>query len=370
MATPQIVVEDLRPQLAQQKVIQAQMVNSFPQQTLMAMQAKMDNSQQRQSMPRMDTRNITPSIQRLAKNEKQHSDFSGPRPAENSTIQRMLVPFKTPAAANADQTNIITDANVIEGITNAAYVNTWNRLNAATLPGAAVPLAQAQFPGVTNGHFAHFVNTMAGNNGALKAAAVGYVIEDQVTHNGALPATAAPQTPSGNAILDFVITRNAERGIVDITSTGQAGHVLNKSFTKGPFSYIGESMYQSIDFTQLNGGAAPQIGVAAAALALAAKRQRANNFIGSQLNQLKQSIELYKMGIKHNDGGFEMESNTVVEGINALPNGAYPPADIIQLDLDIATMNLGLGAAFQLNTLTQIITAAQNNYLLAGNPMW
>lgn len=285
-------------------------------------------------------------------------------------VQRLLVPFKTPAAPDADETNIMADAATLEGLTTAAYTNTWNRLSAAVDPHAPVPLDLAQFPGCSVGHFTNMINVLGGGDNALKAATVGYVIEDQVSNSGAKPATAATQVVVGNARPDFVITRGARRGIVDITSSGQQGHVLNKDFNKGPFSYIGESTYQSLDFGAL-GGAAPALGGAAAALAQAAQRRHANEFVRSRLAQTISSIQLYRSGIKFANPPFYHASQALIDRIHDLPTPAGDWSPLIgQVDADFATMNAQLDADFQLPDLSRIIGIAQANYLVPGNPLW
>lgn len=294
----------------------------------------------------------------------------GPGPSAG-VVQRVLVPLKTPAAPTADHLNIIADANVIENLTDAAYTNTWNRLHDATAPVGTVPLNPIHFPGVTQGHFTHMVSSMSGDNDSLKAAAVGYVIEDQVT-NGGIPATVTSQVASGNAIPDFVSTRGMARGVIDVTSSGQQGHVIDKDFNQAQFPYIAEATYPSIDFGALNGGAAPALNAAAATLAQQAMQRRANSYVGSRLHTLLETIGLFAGGIKWGDPPYLSAMADLRDEINALPgNAVWTDAQVANVDTLVAALNARLEPCYRQPMLSHIIANAQNKYLLVqGNPFW
>ncbi len=101
-----------------------------------------------------------------------------------AVTQRALLPWKQPGGGlNADQAAVRADAVTLDGHTMIAYNNTKDRLDDAVNAVPAVPLAIAQFPGVTVAHLNFLVDRMNGNNNALKAAAAGYVIEGYVAIN-------------------------------------------------------------------------------------------------------------------------------------------------------------------------------------------
>lgn len=292
------------------------------------------------------------------------SGASGPE----AVAQRKLITFKTPKLPlSADKANIINDAKALNTATETAYQNTWKRLSDSVKPVGAVALNHANFPGVSAGNFATFIIRVAGINDSLKATATGYVIEDQVT--AAKPAAATSQVVSGSARPDFVITHGADKGIVDITSSKQTGHVLNKRFPKSSYCYISEAIYPSIDFATL-GGVMPALAGAAAALAKNAQKVNANNHVHSKLSQIKRSLDNYKTGIMQDDDDFAAKAKLVVKGINKLPKRAWSPGDVVKVNRRIAAVNALLGADFKIKNLTFIIQSARLNYLLTGNPLW
>jgi len=288
-------------------------------------------------------------------------------------IQKTVYPFKTPAHPTAAETGIINDANAIDALTDAAYANTMARLQ-ASVAHVAVPLTRAMFPGATVGHFANMIIRLLGQDNALKAAAVGYVIEDQVTFGGHLPAAAGAQVGVGNAILDFVITHGADaarrRGIVDVTSSGQLGHVLNKDFSSANFPIVWESVYPSIDFTALGGGAVA-MAPATAALVNTVKGRHASEYVKQRLYRINRVLDLHYNGIKYNDQQFHKIGTRLSSFINSLPN-AGPWSGIYTgvTNNYIRQVNELLPADTQLETLADIIQNAQNKYLVAGNPLW
>lgn len=291
----------------------------------------------------------------------------------SEVIQRLLVPFKTPNPQTANDAAIIADAGTINALTVAAYNNTWNRLVAATPAGGGVPLAIAQFPGVTAGHFGNFLNAMVNGNDAQKAMTTGYVIEDQVTFGGGLPGAAAAQVVVGNARPDFVITHGGVRGIVDVTSSGQQGHVLNKNFAHGGFRYIGEATYPSINFGAL-GGAPPVLGGAAAALAQNARHQQANRYFNRRLGQLRMQTQLLAGGVLRNNRRFRAAA-TMVRGrlayIRATQN--LTRADIRLGDQRIAMLNRTIPRQFAMlrfPSVLDILNDTQHRYMVAGTPHW
>jgi hypothetical protein len=305
-----------------------------------------------------------------------HSRAASPPSADGEprtwgVIQRLLVPFKVPENPNANQTSNANAAATIDMLTNLAYTNTWNRINAATVGATRIPLTQAHFPGIRNNMFTSMVEALGRNNDARKAMAVGYAIEDQVTYSGALPAGTQTQVHQGpGAILDFVVTTNAEKAVVDVTSSGEQGHVLDKSFNRGHFAHIYEATYPSINFNNLTGGVAPALGGDAAALAQDSRRRRANAMLSANLYQLRRWIELANGGIGRGVPGFYEAATRVAERTLALQlvDDVEPRIEVI--DDAIAAMNALLPAEQRRRNLRQLIMSAQDMYLVDGNPWW
>jgi hypothetical protein len=305
---------------------------------------------------------------------KRSDDVQNDAHRKKGVVQRVLVPLKTPAVLNANVTNIINDANEIEDLTTNAYNNTWNRLVASTQLVAPVPLAIENFPGVTPGHFGHFLNTLDGNNNTQKAMATGYVIEDQVTFGGELPDAAAAQVGVGNAIPDFVITHKGTRGIVDITSSGQQGHVLNKKFNPGGFAYIGEATYPSINFGAL-AGVAPAMAGNAFALAQNARNAQANRYFNKRLGELRMQSLLLQNGVLQNDRRFEVRATFLRTGIRGMQRKQnVTDGDITALDRRVDQVNARIPyyerQALGLPSIISIVASTQGRYMVAGKPHW
>ena len=320
----------------------------------------------------------SPSNRKLQAFQLMADNTKKPAPLKTRTFpaaaiaQRVLVPFKQNAMPSANGRLVMNDAATIEGLTNTAYVNTWNRLSNM----GTVPLDRTQFPGVTAGHFAHFINVLGSGTNEMKAAAAGYVIEDQVSFNPSLPDSAKTQVVLGNARLDFVIKRgdspNISKGIVDITSSGQQGHVLNKRFNKTPYKYIAESTYQSIDFTALHGGA-PLLTTSASTLAKKAMHRRANTFINGRLGALNRILEMQSEGVMAGDDTFEARATDAKRAINNLPKkGKWTTRQVAGVDNAILRVNILLSAARQvpLPTLKILIAEAKEKYFVNGRPRW
>lgn len=267
---------------------------------------------------------------------------------------------------------MITAANALDASTDAAYTNTMNRLQAA-VGLHPVGLTRAMFPGATQGNFDTMAERLTGNDNTLKAAAVGYVIEDQVT--AVMPADVASQVGVGRAIPDFVITKGADgarrRGIVDVTSTGQKGHVLDKNFAIGGFELVWEALYPSINFNAL--GAGP-VALAPETLASvnAAKQRRANSYVSRRLYRVNRALELLGGGVMYRNRAFKIRAERLHNWILALPNvGQWSPIYIGVTNNYIGQVNALLPPLMPpLETLGQIIANAQNRYLVGGNPRW
>ncbi len=294
--------------------------------------------------------------------------------AANSVAQLYLHPWKQPGGAlNVNQNLVRNDATTIDNLTTAAYNNTRARLNAAINGVPPTPLNINQFPGVTQNNLAFFVQVLQRNNNSLKAAVAGRVIEDQVSFAQGLPAAAARQQPRQNAILDFIITHGPEEGVVDITSSGEVGHVRDKNYNEGPFAFIWESIYPSINFNNLAG--APLVGVALTNAIQASLRRRANSYIMHRKGVLRTNLLLFERGImrrSQNRHIFRAAAQQAMNRFNALPgNAVWTAVQVANIDNDILNVNNTLPVGVQpQEDLSHMINTAQNRYGVIGNPRW
>ena len=305
------------------------------------------------------------------------------RGAIQPVLQRIAARHRNiTAPATAEEIAVVNDANTIDGLTNVAYANTMNRLQAATAAQNPVPLTQAMFPGVTLGHFTNMLNRLAGNNRTLKAAAVGYVIEDQVSQGVAGTASIASQVHVGGAIPDFVITHGAgltrRRGIVDVTSSRETGHVFDKNFNTNRFNLVWESLYPTIDFSNLGTGPVTMAAPAAAAVRRARRRRANARFISLVFGRTYGIVGRVRM---HQNGVIAMMPQGpqrtsmerrarlvlyVLNGRRARTTG--------QVDDRIRSYNHGLRRYLNgtppLRTVRSLVQYIRTKYMLRGGPPW
>lgn len=292
-----------------------------------------------------------------------------------AVMQQVALPFKTPAnPQSVAEQAIVADANTLDGLTDTAYTNTMNRLRASALADNPVPLTRGMFPGISEGHFAAMVQRLGEDDNALKAAAVGYAIEDQVTFSAAKPAAAESQVAMGGARPDFIITHGADgarrRGVVDLTSSGQSGHVLDKDFSIANFALVWESIYPSIDFDALLAG---PVALAPATLALVnnIKRRKANDFVWRQFYTMRRNLDIYSGGIMNGNEQFDKRKNTLLGFMAQLPENAVWSGIFVGVTNNyIGQVNALLDPAFHLPTINDIAAAARAKYGVDGGPMW
>lgn len=296
---------------------------------------------------------------------------------QGGVLQRALAPFQQPAAPTANQLLLAHDAGLIDQATDVAYSNTVDRLLDVD------NLLLTDFPGVSQDRFAHFVTTLGRNSNALKAAATGYIIEDQVTHAVGGVASIRAQVNAGGAIPDFVITRGppgaVERAIVDVTSEDQLGHVLGKNFNPAGYTWIWESIYTTVDFSNI---VAPVLAGVTLQQVQQARRRRADESLRAELYQLNRAIDLQRTGVAHGVDGWAQNAGVVktqVLAITGQADGAPLTAGTITaLDQAITHMNTALNAAlppgqqndFAASSFTAMIQRIRAKYGTQGNPWW
>lgn len=154
---------------------------------------------------------------------------------QQGPVQRATKRFK-PKETNDDVGKLEEMAAVIDQQTMAGHRLTLQALQANK------PDMVKSFVG--EGYYTNWVRNP-------NAMTTGYIIEDYIT-NKVAGGNIQSQVVSGGARPDFVVTdSDGRRGVVDITSTGEAGHVLDKRFSLSGFAYVGESLYPSINFNNV-----------------------------------------------------------------------------------------------------------------------
>jgi len=142
----------------------------------------------------------------------------------------------------------------------------------------------------------HYFNALKSGSDSLKAAAAGYMIEDIVTAAvSTKPGYTAQYVVSG-ARPDFLIvaadskTGKSARGVVDITSEKQGGHIFKKRFAPGRYDYAAECLYPNLSF----GDDAP-ITLDPNSLRTARELQvtGANDFVDGHLRNTRRIVDSY-----------------------------------------------------------------------------
>jgi len=121
-----------------------------------------------------------------------------------------------------------------------------------------------RLPGVSNKRHVYWLAAVADANvpNNRKAAATGYIIEDNATSGFADDPMVDLQVTGElrNSRPDVVIRDVTKPGLfkptgyLDITSSGDAGHIFNKEGNWGTRPYVAESLYPSFDFSNLAAG--------------------------------------------------------------------------------------------------------------------
>jgi hypothetical protein len=291
-------------------------------------------------------------------------------------------PFKAPAEPNANRAAIAADAQAIDVQTDLAYTNTLNRLNDID------NIEHAQFPGVSVPRFTHFAEVLQRGNDGQKAMATGYIIEDQVTYAVRNMESVTSQVAHAGARPDFVIKRPVggmapEKGIVDLTSSTEFGHVMDKEFSPASYTWIWESLYTKIDFDNVG---IPVFNAVTQEQVLRMRRFRANRALSQDLFNLGRQLEGMSEGVGRDIDGFGQiagQARARLTAARAQFNGGagpaaatvqIPAATIVQLDQDIAHINALLNPIYQnaqnQPNLTTRIQAKAAKYGFAGNPWW
>ena len=212
----------------------------------------------------------------------------------------------------------------------------------------------------------HYYNCLQGKNDSLKAAAAGYMIEDIVTSAFGTTTGYTSQYEVSGARPDFLIeavdskTGKKARGVVDITSEKEAGHILDKDFSTSSYDYAAECLYPNLDFET---GAKLVLDPKSAPTARQVQIGRANEYVASQLNNIWKLADLCDSSIYD----FQHKATTVKKSIRTLSKKTdFVPQDIAAVDDNIGALNAHLTPGP--DTVAQVLSVARQKYGLSGYP--
>lgn len=169
---------------------------------------------------------------------------------DKQAIQRYLATFKDKAINQSEQDTIIHWAYWIDDKTELAFNNICNAIKQYFASADSTMLKK--IPQCHEGYVNSFIEQCT--RGIFSVSSIGYIIEDFVTFfvTNENNTQIIPQYKMMRARPDFCIKENNSRGIVDITSSKQQGHVFNKRFSPSTFTYIAESIYPSVKMEQFS----------------------------------------------------------------------------------------------------------------------
>ncbi|MDB4947520.1 MAG: hypothetical protein JWM27_169 [Gemmatimonadetes bacterium] len=291
--------------------------------------------------------------------------------APAGVVQARPAYFKPTAASGVGSTLTALDnlARSLDAVTEAAHLHVVGKMQRAADDSDAYELTDTDFPHSSNRRFAFWVETLQGSNASLKAAATGYMIEDIVTAWANGRTGYESQVSSGGARPDFVVSDGTRRGVVDVTSTGDIGHVLDKDFDINSFAYAIESLYPSVDFSNISRTALAVSDSAVGAVA-AARAARANAKLANGLGNLRNTLNLIKnAGTMLYNQTTLTATDTALARIATMSSSGITTTLTTQLDAALTTINANQ-TVVRLDKIADVITWLQGKYGVSGNPLW
>lgn len=170
-------------------------------------------------------------------------------------VRRTLKRWKPKDAVPESYDKVDQKVRSVDSAVDSAYARVAGQLKDGEL---------SQLDGVSKRRFGSWVtvmkNPLAGDN--LKAAATGYIIEDNATYGFKDdPMVQLQATDTLKETRPDVVIRDTSEslffpptGYLDITSSRDAGHVFDKKGNWGGQAYVAESLYPSFDFSDLSSG--------------------------------------------------------------------------------------------------------------------
>ncbi len=213
--------------------------------------------------------------------------------------------------------------------------------------------------------FGHWVTTLAKGNAALKAAATGYIIEDAVTAAVGSATGYQTQYVTDSARPDFFIKDEKLGGLVDITSSGEEGHILDKRFSKAAFAYLAECTYPSINFSTYT---AVKLDPKDADALNKVRLARAGDFLHTNLLMLQSNLKMIESsGRGANVSTAATQAEEAVKNIRKSAVASTKPSDDVLTDADgkINALKALLGNdGAALNTVSDIYAGTKTKYEL------
>jgi len=170
-------------------------------------------------------------------------------------VRRTLKRWKPKSSVPDNYTKVDEKVRAVDSAVDAAYARVASQLKEGEL---------SQLDGVSKRRFGSWVTVMKDSNAGdnRKAAATGYIIEDNATEgfrDDPMVRLQATDTLKETRP-DVVVVDTSENlffptiGYLDITSSRDAGHVFDKKGNWAGQSYVAESLYPSFDFSNLASG--------------------------------------------------------------------------------------------------------------------
>lgn len=161
---------------------------------------------------------------------------------------------------------------------------------------------------------------------------------------------------------------SGNRGVVDVTSTGDYGHLLKKQFSPLSFQYAVESLYPSVDFSDLSSTplAVSETGLATVA---AVRAQRANAALSHWLGDLRSFLSLV-LGAPGNYPDDVISAATTAKKKIARIASSGVSSDLLDdLNAAIEYMN-GIDCVEERRTVKAEIEMLQEKYGVSDDPPW
>jgi len=170
-----------------------------------------------------------------------------------TAVQRTLKRWRPKNDVPEDYEGVDDKVGEVDKAVDAAYKTVANQLKDGK---------PKQLEGVSDRRYSSWVDTLSYSPFvSLKAAATGYIIEDHATAGFASdPMVSLQVTGDLKNSRPDVVVRDPSKGFfgttgyLDITSTGDAGHIFDKEGNWGNRPYVAESLYPSLDFSNLSAG--------------------------------------------------------------------------------------------------------------------
>lgn len=301
-----------------------------------------------------------------------HSHPQVPRTATEPVVQRKLAYFKPPERAQVTEEMAKLDqmAKQLDAATEMAHLRVVEKLRKAVDPNDEYLLNHEDFLSSTQKRFVYWVEQLRRNDKSMKAAATGSVIEDIVTAVATGIGDCRSQVPTGGARLDFVIQGGGRRGIVDVTSSGELGHVLDKSFNPGSYLYVVESVYPSIDFSNIN-ETSIQMGEVTAQMIESVRAMRADKKLGTMLNENRQVFNLISTAQRHVHHEAAIAAASAALGIITRITSQGVNQELLDaLEAAISCYNTHQPRDFHLQTVAAMLEFLRGKYGVEGLPPW